>query len=227
MTERSQPSHPEQCATAVREARNALARWEREAEEAQQTLDELRSSMGAQVLDNPERAAELTSSMQQLRDRIALAESAAAAARPRVVETERAYLAAEADRLEQSELAPVLSELRAHDQRTRELLQELAEHEGPYVPESEVAAAQYTGVGTLHLPAPKSGQLRWTATLLERQVQVLREVAAGRDPQPHMNEWNALGNLVDYPACISAPDAVVPWRQHLAARAELEALIGA
>lgn len=228
MTE-EQPPEIDACAEAVRTARRVLSKWQTDAEDAEQALDKLQDSMGSQVLDNPDSAAELTARMQELRDRISLAEAAGTAARPRVVEAEAAYLLAQADHLEETQLAPVRTALQAHNFHTQGLLAQLEEHEGRYVLETDAVRASYDPgtSGPRHFPAPKSGRLRGAVTILERHIQVLRAVADGRSPQPLMTEWNFLGNVVDYPACMVGPDALVPWREHLDSRAELEALIEA
>jgi hypothetical protein len=205
----------DKCADVVRQARATLEQWETTARTAADDLEQLQRRMGEQVLETPERAEEFTREMQSLRDRIAVAESAIAAQRPKVAPAEQAYLLAEADLLESRDLVPAKAALADHQARTEELLALLEEHEGRYVPEADLQRATHNFGERLRFVAPRSAPLRAAVFNAECQVQVVRELAAGRDPGPMLNQWNELVHQVDYPACVWGADALVPARAYL------------
>ena len=206
----------EEAAAALVAERNLLQQWEAQAEESKEQLERLQASMGDEVLAAPERAEELLAEMQRLRDRVRVAESAAAAQRPKLPAVERAHLLAQADLIEARDVEPVAARLRAHDARTQELLAELEKHEGPFIHRSVLENSRDLGAGeSRSVMLPKSHLMRSQLLAAQRQVEVVRDLADGRDPEPKLNEWNAWARQVEYPDCVWGPDALVPAGQYL------------
>src|SRR5690349_6293829 len=87
-------------AEQLRAVRAVPAQWESKRDEAEAEFTRLQGVAGDQVLDDPEAALEIPRRMQELRDRIDLAERAIDTAWERVRVAEVAYLTAEADLLE-------------------------------------------------------------------------------------------------------------------------------
>ena len=140
---------------------------------------------------------------------------------PRVTLAERAYLAAEADVLEQA-AAAAKTVLDEHEKRTAELLAELEKHDGIYVPAAELAAARRTPtsppwVGRLWT-RPRGDALREDVARAETRVWIVRGLAAGRDPHAELvsraslNDSTVHGLPIPelYPECAWGPDALVP-----------------
>lgn len=207
----------EEHAAAVDRARAVLAEWEARRTAAAAELASLRERVGAEVLDAPGAVEEYAGSMQQLERIVDIATRAVAAQEPRVTAVEMAYVAAEADALEASVLRPAQEALAKHEARTTELLEELEKHEGKFVPELTLILQRHdvNRQGPLTYALPRSQALRGEVTRVERQLQVLRAMAAGEDPQDLVAKWQmwddpniALSDV--YPACVWGPDALVP-----------------
>lgn len=218
MTKQNIPATPGQ---AVEQAREVLARWEAELAAATAELESVRDRAGGEVLDDPKAAERLPRVIGDLTARVDIAERAIRAQRPRVGAAERAYLLSEADKLRPA-VKRAEGALVRHHEKTAELLRELEEHEGPFVPKALLDFEQ-----DLHRPGPKVYD-RTRSELLEdelaaarRPVLVLEELAAGRDPMLHPDLRDCVPDQV-HPGCVWGPDALVPcerYRQRAAAKA--------
>ncbi len=206
---------------AVLAAREQVANWESRLAEASAELSELEQTAGESILADPAAADAIESRLTVLRSTVRAAERAVDAARPKVTTAESRYLTAEAAALEQP-LAEARTKLTEHEERTAQLLAKLEDHEGVFVPESEVLKLRHAfdvaGGDVRARKAPKSLALRREVRRLEDQITILREMAAGRDPR----EWERqhrtnpiTGSTVEYPGCVAGPDALVPTRAYL------------
>ena len=196
----------------VEEQRSRLAQWEAKLAAAQHELESMQDRAGVELLEDPGAEEQIATAMAQLQSRITLAGKAIAAQEPRVVLAESAYLSAEADRLE-APLAGVQERIEAHEAKTRELLTELEAHEGPYVTEKVHVQEQLSRDvvwmgGPPTFKVPKSELMRAEAQVARRQVSVLRELAAGRDPRPMISSWG-LSRSDAYPECVRGAEALV------------------
>lgn len=211
----------------VEAARTLLAQWEASKAAAEAELESLQQRAGSEVLDDPEAASTLPRVMQQLRDQVDIAARAIEAQRPRVKAAEAAFLEAEADALE-APAKRAREALAKHDVRTQELLGQLAQHEGPYVPEQLLLDARERPLAageTREIKLTRGQVLRQESLIAEKKVWVLRELAAGRDPHPHLmregsivdGRWAGLDLADLYAPCVWGPDAVVPAPQYLRA----------
>jgi hypothetical protein len=193
---------------AVETQRATLARWEADQAAAEAELASLQQRAGDEILDAPDEARSLARSMQELRDQIDIAQRAVVAQRDRVAAAESAYLSSEADVLEQW-VEKARGRLAAHQARTGELLAQLEQHEGRFVPEHQLIQerSQYLG-GPRSWSLPKSYVFEQEVTVAERPVLILREMAAGRDPQVLVSKW-AVPAAEVYPPCVWGSSAVV------------------
>ncbi len=98
-----------------------------------------------------------------------------------------------------------------------------------FIPESEARHAfDVAGGEVRNRRAPKSGVLRREVRKLEDQIAILREMAAGRDPREWERQHRSNPNVasaVEYPACVSGPDALVPTRAYLDSVDQLRATV--
>lgn len=210
----------------VVEQRATLARLEADTAAAQSALAALQEGAGAAVLDDPEAAGRLAREMQELRDRIDMTGRAVEAQRPRVSAAEAAYLLAEADTLDKAAERPHQA-LQRHQDRTAELLRQLEEHEGRYVPEHLLIEEQLRHSADRFNQSwelPKSDTLETAVLEAELPGMLLREMAAGNDPQALLDrrvgaDGRIAGRLPReyYPDCVWGPDAVVPAPAYLRA----------
>ncbi|MBS45222.1 MAG: hypothetical protein CMH83_19035 [Nocardioides sp.] len=200
----------------VEAARETLGRWESEQATAQAELEALRERSGAALLDDPGSLDEVAGTISRLESRSMLAGKAAEAQRLRVMVAEAEYLAAEADALE-PDLAAVEAALAEHDAKTARLLAQLERHEGRYISRQEhdrVVSQIAWQTGGVHSPGgevgpPRSARMRNRARKLQRHITVLRELAAGRDPEPLLREWRTMAAEA-YPDCVRGAGALVP-----------------
>jgi hypothetical protein len=183
--------------------REVRAGWEEQLTQARREFDALEAKAGEAVLDDPKAATEVLRNLDRLRDWVSVAQRAVEASGPRVADAERAYLLAEAAVLDEAadELRLVLA---AHEQRTRELLEQLREHEGPFVAQPQAFL--------------RSAGLRARITHAEFAAEILRTMARGEDPEPALQarasviDGTVAGVAIEklYPDCVRGPDAVVP-----------------
>lgn len=217
----------DQALAELAEARERVAKWQAEQAAAQAELDDLQSRVGAEVLADESAAGPLAASMAELRSRIEIAGGAVTAAQRLVTDAESAFLSAELAEYRKPVQA-ARQALARHQERTRELLDLLEEHEGRYVPEIKLILATHDveKQGALTLPNLKSAALERAVEEAERPVYVLTEMLAGRDPRPDPS-WGANG-WEFFPASVWGTEAVVPapaWTARVAAkRAEVERL---
>lgn len=198
----------------VLDARSVLADLEASKAAAEAAIEELQGRAVTAAPATPDGVRELAQAIQLERDHVAIAESAIAVQEQTVAAVERAYLAAEADLLEKP-VAAAQGRLEKHEARTRALHAELAKHEGKYVPEK--------GTGR------RSVGLRRAVAAAERELELVRTMAAGGDPADLLVQWGL--SPVDagsYPATIWGPTALVPaprYREQVdQVRAQLEDL---
>lgn len=204
-----------QAADLVIQARERLVEWENAKTTAEAELARLGAVGGDEVLDDPEASSRLPRLMQEQRDRIDVAGRAIVAQRGRITAAERAYLSAEADSLEPMAAAKRTA-LEGHNKKTADLLDELAKHEGVFVPERDLLeeraewqrAAGGSALGWTRDMA-KSEILSAEVAETELPVRVLRAMASGEDPAGLLAGSNA------YPACVWGPDALVPAPAYL------------
>jgi hypothetical protein len=214
--------------------RGILAEWETKRGDAIREAAELEARAGAEILDGPDMEDEIDLRLASLQRRARSAEKAIAAQRPRVLSAESKYLAAEADDLDATarEAEEVVA---GHHTETQRLLGLLEAHEGPHISEYEhrrsISSLDVLVLDSRPVVVPKSRRLVAEATLLRHQVLVLRELAAGRDPEPLIRSWNYNSSSDAYADCVTGADALVRAPHFLAAVerarevvAELEAL---
>ena len=200
--------------------RAKLSKCEADQITAQAELASLEQRSGQEFLDDLSTAEDLAASMQGLRDRSNILERAIAAQRGRVQAAESAYLHVEADELERA-VDAARGRLVAHDRRTEELLAQLEEHEGTFVPEHRDLGVIYEGQGPMG--GRKSAALQSDLAQAEARVRILRDLAAGVDPSVWLREQQSAfdGTVAGveirdlYPACVWGPDAVVPAPAYL------------
>lgn len=225
MTEtKSKTPTPRELALAeVARHEETVARWEVEKLAAEQELASLQERAGEEVLADASAAGRLPRMMQELRDRVDIAERALGAAQPRLDEARRATLLAEADEWD-VEVGKRRKALERHVVKIDELLVALRELDGVayglVVEDVDLIPAG----GTRVITASKREQLEVELVRAELTAHVLREVAAGRDPRA---ELQAKGSIVDgtvhglpareyYPSSVWGPDAVVPAPAYVA-----------
>jgi hypothetical protein len=207
--------------------REALTTAERQLDEAAAAFDETWTGSGEKILDAPQAGARISKRLAQLRDQGDLAELAIEAARPRVAAAETAFVRAEAAVYEH-EARIAAAALAEHQARTDELLAQLREHEGEYVPawQSRGITRGADSVTLDERPAagpPKSSELRRAVTLAEHRARILRDLAEGVDPAPALaSQASIVDGTVDgfpidqlYPPSVWGPDAVVPAPAYL------------
>lgn len=201
---------------AVADQEAVRADWEARLGAARSELADAESSSGGDLIDDPKSVSRVAKRMQTARDEIELGERALAEAglrlenaRRRVLEHDASEIDQQADRLQ--------AELDKHDARTAELLADLQEHEGRFVPEVDwieaLRSAIRSGVANDGAPEeweiPKSRLKREQIMRLRLQADVVRDVAAGVDPSIRLRASSAVGDRSIYPACVWGPDAVV------------------
>lgn len=205
------------CSNRLLAERAKLQQWVERFAQLESQLATLQQTIGGAVLDDPTAAERLIGEQQHLRDQLDVAHRAADAQAQRIPAAEHAYLLAEA-----AALQPVSDQAEAvvakHRARTAELLALLEQHEGRFVPEAELAAAQRRlgpGEVTFELTAPKSRALEERAEQVRRSIFILREMVEGREPTASvLSEWGVAPAEV-YPPCVFGPDALVPSLMYL------------
>lgn len=222
MSQRSSKTPRELALEQVGEHEETVARWSAEKAAREQELESLQGRAGEEVLANPESAGDLTRSMQELRDRIDIAGRALGAAQPKLEAARRAAVLAEADEWD-VEAGTRRKVLETHVARTRELLNQLREHDG--VEYAEAAESRPVGeAGPRTILRSVRAKLHDEVKRAELTAHVLREVAAGRDPR---QELTARGSITNshvlgkpardyYPPSIWGPDAVLPAPAYVA-----------
>lgn len=210
----------------VEAERVKLARLEADRAAAMAELESLEDRAGAEVLDDPEAAPRLSRVMQELRDRVGILARAIAAQGLRVTAAEQTYLTAEADELERTVLAPAREVLADHEQKIADMVAKIVEIEGEgrFVTEAERITHEHDLArhGPVSYRVPTSTLLRQAVEEASRQVQLVRAMAAGEDPdalvtqwQRHEFSWSGLANEDLYPACVWGPDAIAPAPAYL------------
>lgn len=198
---------------------STVGQWRDRLAGARSELAEAESTSGEAVVDNPSLVSKVSKRMQAARDEIELAGHAQGAAEERLEQARRRVL--EFDALQFDRVADRLKgELVKHRARTDELLAQLDEHEGVYVPEwrwARAARDARSADAPDEWSSPRSESL---AEALERErmcAHVLRDVAAGVDPSGRLREAAGAGSLVFgvpvvelYPSAVWGPDAVIP-----------------
>lgn len=198
-----------------------IAKWSAERERAESELERIRASSGDEVLEAPERGAELSKTMQQLRDEIEIAANAINAATPKLDAARVAVLEADAVTYERR-AEEFRAEYDAHRAKTDALLAELEEHECRFVPEEDWARAErWAGNVDVDLESwsvPRSGELFLKVERELAKAAVLRDVAAGVDPAARLDgladavTGTVLGGKRAelYPPAVWGPEAVIP-----------------
>lgn len=202
----------ETAAAEVVRQRAVLAEWETKQADAEREAAELENRAGTEILDTPDLEDEIDLRLASLKRRARSAAKAIEAQRPRVLAAESRYLAAQADAHE----APAREAEQAlvkHNAETERILDLLRRHEGPYVSDLQyrraLASPGVTVVFESPAVVPTSHRLAAGATRLRRQVQVLRELAAGRDPEALIRTWKLNNSADAYPECVAGQDALV------------------
>lgn len=201
-------------------ARTAVQQWQGKADAADRETADLESTAGERILADPEAAEAIESRLTVLRSLSRAARRGLDATAPTVVAAESLYLTAEAALLD-LDVAAAADVLAQHQAETDRLLMLLEAHEGRFMCQSEArdrvaranAGALVLGAELPASPAPKSRALAARVAKLSDRVEVLRELAAGRDPR----EWwkaNRPGTAVDYPDCLTRPGALVTTPEH-------------
>jgi hypothetical protein len=175
-------------AAAVLEARQVLEQWRTRLTDAQAELSQADAVSGDELLDDPERAAGWPAHLRELRDQVEVTGRSVAAQEQRVRAAEHQGLAAAAVVLEVDEVVPARKALETHVKRTRELLNALEEHDGPYVPQIDLARAQRSSSqiidagGAVPARLPNSHRLQVRLARAEVRHGVLAALAKGEDP---------------------------------------------
>lgn len=215
MSEKRTPR--EQALERVAEHQATVARWEAEKLTAEQELASLQDRAGEEVLADESAAARLPKAMQELRDRVDIAERALAVAGPRLDEARRAVLLAEAEEWD-AEVAKRRKALERHVAKIDELLAALLEHDGVEYG-MVVDDPDHVPAGSVRtVIVPKRQQLETKVLQAELTAHVLRELAAGGDPE---TELRAKGNIINgdvyglparayYTPSTWGPEAVLP-----------------
>lgn len=213
--------------------RATLAEWQSREQAAAAELTSLEDLAGDQILDEPDSADSVESRMAAVQATHRAAQRAAAAQEPRVLAAESRYFAAEADVL-LAQLAAARDALEQHCAKTDKLLKAIERHEGcAYIPESQLVSLrrQFGDGGPTSWRVPRADGLRNRVRYLEDQVTLVRELAAGRDPDAWVREHRTSivsGPSVGLPDHLRGPGALVPTGEYLAqataARARLEEL---
>ncbi len=173
----------------VQRWRVTISDWRRRQAEARSELQVLEATIGEKALDDPAIADRLVAKASELRARVEMAAKAITAAQPRLVTAQQAVLeldAQEHDRL----AADHRAKLNRHEARTVELLSQLQDHEGVFLPEENARRSQagVTGATVIEWTRPKSADLKDAVAVEELKASVLRDVAAGADPAARLAE---------------------------------------
>jgi len=222
---------------AVADAESVVTRWQNEVTQVEAEIEKLRASMGEAALEDEARADALPQQLRDLRDRLEVAQRAAAAAEPKLA-TARAAALEEAAREFDDDADRRRTILGKHDLKTARLLKELEEHEGSYVPRGDLQSVQSLRASdtldwdespssNVVVKAPKSALLNRDVRLAELRAAMIRDVAVGLDPALRVEPIRdvtgggkvyGLSTAELYPAAIYGPDAIVPapiYRRHV------------
>lgn len=202
-------------AATLLEARRVLEQWQRRLADVEAAVVQAAGTSGVALLDDPEAAESWPARMRELRDQVVVAERSLAAQTDRVRAAERDWLSAQAVLIEVSEVLPAHKALEAHLRRTSELLAALEAHDGPYVPQLELARAQRTaGVlveGAVAGVLPRSHGHRAAVVRAEIRHRVLCAMATGEDPAPMVAARQFQGEISEddcYPEGVGASGLV-------------------
>lgn len=215
--------------TAVRDRsdqRAEIARWEQSVSEwvakreaAQGALARAEATSGEDVLEDPTLVAKTAGEMRAARDEIELATKAIDVAQSKLNAARVAVLEAEAKKLDEA-AASAERKLSAHQAKTDELLAALEAHEGKFVPEVELMSFK-RATGNLEQGTqwsfPRSQQMRTEVERERLRAAVVRDVAAGVDPDIRLRP---LSDIIDstvlglkphelYAPCVFGPAAVI------------------
>lgn len=192
----------EEAKKAVLDLRARRGQFESERATAAASLIELEAGAGARAVDNPGAGPKIAKEIAELRAFISISDQAVEELDLRISAAESAYLLAEADVLQ----VPLDAAKRArdlHHAKTTELLEALEEHDGvPYIPKVLLEQRDYDlgRHGPREFVMGRTFELENRIDELEVGPQILRDLAAGRDP----------GKLLeDYPACLVDEGALV------------------
>ncbi len=220
----------DEAAAGVIEARRVLDQWQARHATAQAELDQVEAAPGDALLDDPDQATAWPATVRELRDQVTAATRAASAQEQRLVVAEQAWCRARAAMLEEDEVVPARNTLRTHQERTRELLAVLEEHDGPYVPAVELARARGAGVIVVGAPSPRLPKERALQMALARaQIRrdVLEAMAQGDDPTRLVAARSFAGEVSEedcYPDEVRA-GGLVPAPAYAARVAQARALV--
>lgn len=222
----------EVAAADVEKQRTVVARWAAEQAAATAELDSLQERAGEEVLADESAAGRLSRSMQELRDRIDIANRAVDAAAPKLEAAARAVVLAEADEVD-AELARHQAALDKFDARQKELLAALEEFTGlPWQVERRDVSSGGVLVsdeGGPRVVATSPRDALWRAVeFAKRKARCLREVAAGRDPHTELGipfEGKSFEGIINgpdprefYGSSTWGPNAVLPAPAYLRAK---------
>lgn len=211
--------------------RATLADWQSREQAAAAELAALEELAGEQILDDPDSAGDVESRVAAVQAARRAAQRAAVAQEPRVLAAESRYFAAEAEVLV-AQLAEARDALERHCAKTERLLKAIERHEGcAYVPESQLVnlRRQFGDDGPTRWRVPLALGLRNKVQHLEDQVTLVRELAAGRDPDTWVQEHRTSivsGPSVALPDHLLGAGALVQTRKYLAQAAAARARLG-
>lgn len=195
--------------SAVIDARQALGQWRQRVVDAEAAVVTLEAESGEALLDDPDKASSWPVRLREARDHVTASMRATEAQEQRLVVVEREWCGAQAALLEVVEVAPARQALAAHEDRTKELLEALVEHDGSYVPEIVAGRAQQTAdtitEGALPMRLPKVHALRVAEARAQIRYDVLAAMAEGRDPAGVVASRgfsNTLSEEDCYPDCV-------------------------
>lgn len=176
-----------EAAAAVLEARQMLEQWRTRLTHVEAELAQAEAVSGDELLDDPARAVGWPAHLRELRDQVGVVGRSVVAQQNRVRGAELHWLAAQAVVVEVDEVVPARKALAAHQARTGELLAALEEHDGPYVPQINLARAMRTTGGIVEGTSlvgqlPKVHLLQVTLARAELRHSVLVAMAKGEDP---------------------------------------------
>jgi len=176
----------------LKEHQALLAQWEAARAGKQAELDDLEPRIGPEVLaaagDAGAVAERLTAQVNKLRTGIEIDSFAALAAADQVRATARVVLQAEADDL-RAELAPAQRAFAQHEARTKDLLEQLQQHDHvPYAPKMvDVDQLRRETGGSYSMVLPRTHVLGEKVRQLIARVALLELAAAGQ-PVPYFVE---------------------------------------
>lgn len=202
---------------AVSEYEAVLAKWEAERVTAEAELASLQERAGEEVLANEDAAERLLADMARLRDQAEISTRAVRAAEPRLFEAKRAVVVAEAAEWE-AEAARLRDELEKHTAKVEVLLEQLNDLDGArYMPVAQRSGMLVEGFARLARVPTVGGKMRLDLQRAELKAKVLRDVAAGENPEPMlrgmMDVHGKIHGLVHseyYSDSVRGPEALVP-----------------